>query len=142
MTRLINAAGLQLIQSFEGLRLIGYRDTVGLPTVGWGHLIVPADNLHVGSIITRLQADALLYADLAKAENAVTTLAGTSLTDNQFAALVSFTFNAGIGNLAKLLRRGLLATPNRLLLFVFARGKKLSGLIRRRGAERKLYLQP
>ena len=65
---------------------------------------------------------------------------GLTITDNQFAALVSFTFNLGAGNLNKLMKRGLAAVPDRILLFDYAGGKVLPGLTRRRQAERSLYL--
>ena len=139
--RELNQATLDLIREFEGERLTVYRDPVGLPTVGVGHLVLPADRLVVGRRITREQSDRFLRQDLLKAQAAVERIS-TPLTDNQYGALVSFTFNLGAGGLQKLLRKGTGAIPNRMLLFVFARGKKLRGLIRRRIAERKLYLTP
>ena len=65
-----------------------------------------------------------------------------TLTDNQFAALVSFTFNLGAGNLNKLMSHGLAAAADRILLFDHAGGKVLAGLTRRRQAERALFLTP
>jgi lysozyme len=76
---------------------------------------------------------------LGVAEAAVNRL-GMTLTDNQFAALVSFTFNLGAGNLNKVMKNGLAAVPDRILLFDHAGGKVLPGLTRRRQAERALYL--
>ena len=91
--------------------------------------------------ITQQQAEAFLQQDLAEAEAAVNGR-GLALTDNQFAALVSFTFNLGAGNLAKLLKNGLAAVPDRIPLFDHAGGKALPGLTRRRAAEPALYLTP
>jgi lysozyme len=94
-----------------------------------------------GQVITQQQAQAFLQQDLAVAEAAVNRL-GLGLTDNQFAALVSFTFNLGAGNLTKLLKNGLAAVADRILLFDHAGGKALPGLTRRRKAERALFLTP
>jgi lysozyme len=135
MPQTINAAGLQLIESFEGLRLQSYQDSVGVWTIGYGHTRGVAQ----GQVITQPQAEAFLQQDLGVAEGAVNGL-GLTLTDNQFAALVSFAFNLGGGNLAKLLKNGLAAVPDRILLFDHAGGKQLPGLTRRRTAERALYL--
>jgi lysozyme len=133
----INAAGLQLIESFEGLRLQSYQDSVGVWTIGYGHTL----GVKAGQTITQQQAQAFLQQDLGVAETAVNKL-GLTLTDNQFAALVSFTFNLGAGNLNKLMNQGLAAAPDRILLFDHAGGKQLPGLTRRRQAERALFLTP
>ena len=137
MSQTTNAAGLQLIESFEGLRLTSYQDSVGVWTIGYGH----TQGVKQGQTITQQQAQAFLQQDLGVAEGAVNRL-GLTLTDNQFAALVSFTFNLGAGNLNKLLKNGLPAVPDRILLFDHAGGKALPGLTRRRTAERALYLTP
>jgi len=137
MTQTINDAGLKLIESFEGLRLTAYQDSVGVWTIGYGHTRGVAQ----GQTITQQQAEAFLQQDLAVAEGAVNGLNQT-LTDNQFAALVSFTFNLGGGNLSKLLSHGLDAVADRILLFDHAGGRQLPGLTRRRTAERALYLTP
>lgn len=137
MTQTTNAAGLQLIESFEGLRLTSYQDSVGVWTIGYGH----TKGVKQGQTITQQQAEDFLQQDLGVAEGAVNRL-GLTLTDNQFAALVSFTFNLGAGNLNKLMKNGLAAVPDRILLFDHAGGKALPGLTRRRTAERALYLTP
>lgn len=137
MAQTTNPAGLQLIESFEGLRLTSYQDSVGVWTIGYGHTA----GVKPGQTITQQQAQAFLQQDLGVAEVAVNKL-GLTLTDNQFAALVSFTFNLGGGNLNKLMSHGLAAVPDRILLFDHAGGKVLAGLTRRRQAERALYLTP
>ena len=137
MSQTTNAAGLQLIESFEGLRLNSYQDSVGVWTIGYGH----TQGVKPGQTITQQQAQAFLQQDLGVAEAAVNKL-GLTLTDNQFAALVSFTFNLGGGNLNKLLSQGLAAAPDRILLFDHAGGRVLPGLTRRRQAERALFLTP
>ena len=137
MIQTTNQAGLQLIESFEGLRLNSYQDSVGVWTIGYGH----TQGVKPGQTITQQQAQAFLQQDLGVAESGVNKL-GLTLTDNQFAALVSFTFNLGAGNLNKLLKNGLAAAPDRILLFDHAGGKQLAGLTRRRQAERALFLTP
>jgi lysozyme len=137
MTQTTNQAGLTLIESFEGLRLNSYQDSVGVWTIGYGH----KQGVKPGQTITQQQAQVFLQHDLGVAEAAVNSH-NLPFTDNQFAALVSFTFNLGGGNLNKLLSQGLPAVPNRILLFDHAGGKVLPGLTRRRVAERALYLTP
>lgn len=87
--------GITLIEGREGIRLKVYRDSKGLPTVGVGHLVVPADGLKVGDKITQDQCDTFLANDLKTAENAVNKAVNVPLTQNQFDALVSFTVNIG-----------------------------------------------
>ena len=137
MSQTTNQAGLQLIESFEGLRLTSYQDSVGVWTIGYGH----TQGVHQGQTITQAQAEAFLQQDLGVAEAGVNGH-NLTLTDNQFAALVSFTFNLGAGNLNKLLSKGMAEVPDRILLFDHAGGKQLPGLTRRRNAERALYLTP
>lgn len=134
---MVNPATLALIQSFEGIRLAAYPDpgTGGDPwTIGYGHTL----GVRRGQVITREQATEFLIADLGTAERAVDHL-GFQLNENQRGALVSFTFNAGAGNLQKLASHGLAAIPNRLLLFNHAAGKVMAGLTRRRQAEKALW---
>ena len=133
--------GLHLIEQFEGTVLHVYLDSVNKPTVGVGHLIVPADNLKLGDTITQQQADDFLRSDVASAERAVNAL-NVPLTQNQFDALVSFTFNLGAGGLRQLVKQGMAQVPSRLLLFDHAGGKVVKGLTNRRKAERSLYLTP
>jgi len=140
MAQKINEAGLKLIEEFEGLRLNAYQDSVGVWTIGYGH----TKGVTKGQTITREMAEQLLREDVAEAENAVNRVAATrklNLTDNQFSALVSFTFNLGAENLATLMNHGLDKAADRILLFDHAGGKKLPGLTRRRQQERALFLK-
>jgi lysozyme len=98
MTRAINEAGLNLIKSFEGLRLDSYQDVAGIWTIGYGHI----KDVKPGVTITEAQAAALLQQDVVDAERTVdSSCAGVPTTDNQFAALVSLCFNIGRGNFQK-----------------------------------------
>jgi lysozyme len=132
----LNDAGLKLIEHFEGLRLTAYQDSVGVWTIGYGH----TKNVRKGQMITEQHAEELLRDDVREAETAVNRL-GLILQDDQFSALVSFTFNLGAGNLQTLVKHGLAAVPDRILLFDHAGGRTLPGLTRRRQAERSLYLK-
>lgn len=149
--RAINDLGLELVKEFEGLhqRISGdpnhvraYLDPVGIPTIGYGHTA----GVHMGQIITITQANVFLEQDLQGCARAVSRLVKVELNDNQFSALVSFTFNLGAGNLGKstLLKRvnerRFTDAANEFLKWVKAGGKTLPGLVRRRKAERALFL--
>jgi lysozyme len=140
----INRAGLDLIKDFEGLRLVGYRCPAGIPTIGYGHT---GPEVRVGQRITQAQADAYLANDLARFERGVQQALGeTPTTENEFSAMVSLAYNIGLGGFAKssILRHHKaghrLRAAASFLLWVKAAGKILPGLVRRRNAERKLYL--
>lgn len=141
--RKTNQAGVDLIKGFEGLRLAPYKDPVGLLTVGYGHLVKPGEQF---GTLTEAEAEDLLRNDLRDAESAVERLVKVPLTDNQHAALVSFTFNCGGGNLEKsTLLKKLNAKDYAGAGFEFlkwnkAGGKILAGLVRRRRAEMELFL--
>ena len=162
--------GIELIKSFEGIpdgdpttvRIDAYLDPVGIWTIGWGHAITyngrflrGAENRAVARSlfpggITRDQAEALLRGDLVDTAAGVARLAPAA-DDNQFAALVSFAFNAGVAALQKsTLMRKLLAgdvagAADQFLVWNKARNAQgvlveLAGLTRRRRAERALFL--
>ncbi len=138
------AKGIALIKNFEGLRLEKYQDVVGKWTIGYGHLILPDESF--SAAIPEAQADALLRQDLGISEKAVNQYVIVPLTQNQFDALVSFTFNLGVGNLksSTLLRvlnaRQYQDAANEFLRWDKAGGKQVAGLTRRRTAERALFI--
>jgi len=125
MTRKINEKGLALIKQWEGLRLNAYQDSVGVWTIGYGH--------------TSASGKPYVHEGL----NAVK----VPLTDNQFAALVSFTYNVGAGalrrsTLLKKLNKGDYdGVPAELMKWTRAGSKKLKGLENRRAAEAGLWVQ-
>ena len=135
-------AGKDLIISFEGIRLQAYKCPAGVWTIGVGST-VPA--VHAGEVITKQQALARFDKDLTKFENAVDRLVKVPLTQNQFDALVSFTFNVGEGALAKstLLKKlnaaDYDAVPAELMKWTKGGGKELPGLVRRRRAEAAMW---
>lgn len=142
MTRAINDAGRKLIIQFEGLRLKPYRDAAGFWTIGIGHLIRPGERF---TAITAKEAEAILQADLMSARRAVERLVTSRLTDNQFAALVSLVFNIGASAFERsTLRRKLnggdyAGAGVAFRSWVYARGRRLRGLARRREAEEELF---
>lgn len=145
MTRRTNKAGLDLIKEHEGLRLTGYFCPAGVPTIGYGHT---GPDVKVGQVIKESTADALLELDLHNAEEDVERMATVPLTDNQFAALVSFVFNLGSGNfrrstlLQKLNDGGYSSVPAELARWNQGGGRVLPGLVARRAAEGVLWEKP
>ena len=140
--RQINAAGLRLLKTFEGLELHAYLDPVGVWTIGYG----TTTGVYAGQRITEAQAELLLQRDLQRFEAAVEQVVKRPITDNQFSALVSFTYNVGSGalgdsTLLRLLNQGnIQGAANQFLVWVYAGGMVLPGLARRRRAERLLFL--
>lgn len=133
-----NSKGIELIKSFEGCSLVAYKCPANVWTIGYGH----TQGVTQGMSITQKQADEYLKADLAKYEKYVedTKLV---LNENQFSALVSFAYNCGNGNLKKLIaNRTLSEIAEAMLLYKKANGVVLNGLVRRRKAERELFLMP
>lgn len=133
--------GINLIKEFEGLRLTAYRCPAGVYTIGYGH----TRGVKRGMKITEEEASAFLTADLRNSERTVERYdAIYHWRQNEFDALVSFTFNCGAANLRALLRNGrrnrsqIVAT---LPLYRKAGGKVLKGLERRRAAEKALFLE-
>jgi lysozyme len=140
----ISQTGIKLIQSFEGCLLVGYKDAVGVPTIGWGH----TGGVVVGQRISQAKADELLKQDLKKFENGVREAVRVPLNQNQFDALVSFAYNCGIGALktstlcSKLNQKDYKGAAAEFDKWCKAGGQTLNGLVRRRNAEQALFLKP
>lgn len=153
MTR-INPAGLSLIKLFEGLETEAYVDPVGIWTIGYGHI----EGVQPGDRLTEQEAEALLLKDLIEYEAGIERWAGggprpVPLTENEFSALVSFSFNAGLGaffgsTAALRLRAGAARWQAAEALTWWTKGRVngrlvvLPGLVRRRAAEAALFLTP
>ena len=139
--------GRQMIRHHEGVRLTPYRDCVGLWTVGVGHLIGDGKTLPSSwdRTLTDEEIDGLLRADLVRFERGVTRLCPVALTTGQFDALVSFSFNVGLGALQssslrrKLNRGDAEGAADEFLKWNKAGGKVWTGLTRRRQDERMLF---
>jgi len=141
VTRKINTHGLDFIKQWEGMRLEAYKCSAGVWTIGYGHTRTARPGLH----ITREKAEALLIEDLRVFEAAVDDAVMVPLTNNQFAALVSWTFNVGVGamrqsTLVKRLNDGDYASvPAQLARWNKVKGKPNTGLANRRAAEAGLW---
>ena len=143
--RHVTEAGLNLIKRFEGFSHTIYICPAGYPTIGYGHLVLEHEQDQFATGITQAEATELLRKDVRIAERAVLRLISVLLTDGQFDALVSFTFNLGAGALQRsTLRRKVNrgeheSVPAELMKWVLAAGKRLPGLVRRRLAEGSTY---
>lgn len=145
--RRCNEAGRALIQDFERCRLEAYRDLgpdEGVWTIGWGET---GPGIVKGLVWTQEYADHRFELALSKRESTVQRLVDVPLTDNEFAALVSFEYNAGAlagSTLLRLLNSGRprAEVANEFGRWVRVKGKIVRGLIRRRAAERDLFLTP
>lgn len=162
----ISQAGVDLIKSFEGcpdgdpatVNLDPYMDPVKLWTVGWGHLIIdPITRRSLKGIekqarvrelyphgITVQEAEDLLRADLYRHERNVVSLVKFGLTQGEYDALVSFDFNTGKLATSTMLVRinagDKAGAATEFQRWNKAGGRVLTGLIRRRKAERELFM--
>lgn len=138
----VSHEGIALIKRFEGFSPTVYLDVAGMPTIGFGHLVKSGENF---VRISEAEAELLLKRDITVAEKAVMRLIHVKLTQQQFDALVSFTFNLGAGALqrstlrTKLNREEYDEISKEFLRWVWAGGKSSAGLLRRRQAEARLF---
>lgn len=146
----INKATIDLVKDFEGCKLTAYRDPIGVWTIGHGTTaraglgIIPT----AGMTITQAEADQLLADGLNKFADQIRPMINAGLNDNQFGACVSLAYNIGAhafgtSSALKHINAGDYdKAANAILLWNKAGGKVLKGLVRRREAERKLFLTP
>lgn len=143
----MNKAGIDLVKSFEGLRLTAYKCSAGKDTIGYGNTFYEdGSKVKPGDKITVDRAVKLLEFILDKFEDSVQKLVTPELNENQMAALVSFAYNCGVGNLkSSTLLKKVNADPNDPTIadefkkWTKAGGKVLTGLVKRRNAESILY---
>ncbi|HFS8154038.1 TPA: lysozyme [Enterobacter roggenkampii] len=139
--------GIALLKEFEGCKLTAYQDSVGVWTIGYGWT-QPVDGkpIRAGMTINQETAERLLKTGLVSYESDVSRLVKVGLTQGQFDALVSFTYNLGARSLSTstLLRKinagDYAGAADEFLRWNKAGGKVLNGLTRRREAERALFL--
>jgi GH24 family phage-related lysozyme (muramidase) len=136
--------GLNLIKKFEGCRLRSYRDVANILTIGYGHT---GPDVTENMQITSEEAEALLRKDIQRFEHGVATAVKVKLNQNEFDALVSFSFNVGLSafgssTLLRLLNdntdRKVVASE--FLKWCKADGVVIEGLKRRREEEKKVFL--
>lgn len=136
-------AGLELIKEFEGFRANAYLCPAGVPTIGYGE----TQGVKLGMTTTEPEASAKLEKRYDEFEADVLKNVKVTVTENQLGALVSFAYNLGVGNLQrstllKLLNAGnYTGAANEFGKWNMAAGKVLPGLVRRREAEKQLFLK-
>lgn len=150
---------IHMIKHHEGVRTKPYQCPALLWTVGVGHVIDPyharvkLDNRKALPIpdgwnrtLSMDEVNEILKKDLARFEQGVLRLCPVKLTQGQFDALVSFSFNVGLGNLQnstlrmKVNRKDFDGAAEQLLVWTKAGGKVLKGLVTRRNDEKALFL--
>lgn len=141
--------GIELIKSFEGIKTKAYLCPAGVWTIGYGH----TKGVKKNDTCTMAQAIEFLKEDLRVFECAINDLVQVELNQNQFDALISFVYNVGAGafqdsTMRKFINAGHFPlAAGQFDKWIYARdktGKKieLEGLVRRRAAEKKLFLSP
>ena len=141
----VSQNGINLIKKYEGCRLDAYLCPANVWTIGFGHT---GSDVFKGRRITHQEAEKLLKIDLLVHSNNVNKLVKVKLNQNQFAALVSFEYNVGYGNfksstLLRLLNQGKYKDAGEQFnRWVYAGGKVLAGLQKRRAEEKALFLKP
>jgi lysozyme len=135
--------GIDLVRSFEGLRLKAYKCPAGVWTIGYGH----TGAVHEGDKITEEDAIEYLEDDLDRFEKCVDKAVNVPITQNMFDALVSFAYNVGCGAfkksalLKKLNAKDYEGAADQFPRWNKAGGRELAGLTRRRAAERAMFLE-
>lgn len=138
----ISERGLNLIKQFEGFSAKAYKCPAGVWTIGYGH----TKNVKPDDLITQYQASELLRFDVLSSEGVINRLVTKTLNQAQFDACVSFVFNVGSGNFQKstLLKKinagDYIGAANEFPKWVYANKKKFAGLVKRRQAEKDLFL--
>lgn len=136
-------SGGYLVAPLEGYIPKTYVDPVGILTSCYGHT---GKELKVGQVFSEDECLSQLAKDLSKHDREMMSLIKVPLSDNQHVALLSFTYNVGLGNfksstLLKKLNEGKYKEAcNELTKWVFAKGKKLNGLVSRREVEKSVCL--
>ena len=142
MARVTGQAGINLIKEAEGFNKVAYIGPEGgsIYTIGYGHR---STSIKKGQEITKPEAEKLLKQDLKKFEKYVNDVSyvpfTAKLNQNQFDALVSFTYNLGPGGLSDLCKVGMNKVAEEMLRYTHSNGKELDGLVKRRRKESKLF---
>jgi lysozyme len=137
-----SSKGLRLIKGFEGLRLESYKCPAGVWTIGYGH----TKGIKPDMVIDQSKADEYLIEDIAPIERFLNALK-INFRQEQFDALVSWIFNIGVGDFkgSTLFKKISADAPDeeitdQIVRWVYAGGKPLPGLKKRRIAEANMFL--
>lgn len=148
MSKTTSNVGINLISSFEDTKLKAYDDGVGVWTIGTGTTIYPNGvKVKKGDTCTLEQAKTYFAHDLKRFEATVNKLVKVPLSQNQFDAVVSLVYNIGSGNfesstlLKKLNAKDYQGAADQFPRWNKGGGKVLRGLVRRRAAERALFIK-
>lgn len=140
--------GMKLLEQFEGLRLESYLDSAGIYTIGYGTIKYPdGSKVKKGDKITKAQAKEYKLHDLKEFESTVNTSVTVPLSQNQYDALVSLSYNIGSNAfknstlLRKLNASDYKGAAEQLLVWNKVNSKRVQGLVNRREAERNLFLK-
>lgn len=141
--RAIPSIAVDFVATHEGIRTLAYRDSAGIPTIGYGHI----EGVQMGDRCTKAQALKWLAEDMQAAVmhlyGAVKAEVIADLTEHQWAALLSFVFNLGCEAKwtiwKRLNKRQFDQVPGELIKFVNAGSQKIQGLVNRRADEVKLW---
>ena len=155
----VSDKAIQVIKHHEGVRQKPYRCPAKLWTIGVGHVLYPRqgalkmeerDSVPLEERDNRTfsmeEVDGILRDDLNRFERGVERYCPVKLTQGQFDALVSFSFNVGLGTLQrstlrqKVIRGDMEGAAEEFLKYTLAGGKVLKGLVNRRNDERALFL--
>jgi len=144
----VNEAALTIIKSFEGFSSDPYLDPIGIPTIGFGSIwTINGDRISMDHpCVNKEQATKLLQREVRHVEAAIRRLIKAELTENMFSAVASLAYNIGTGNLQrstlriKLNRGRYLDAADEFPKWRKAGGRVLKGLVRRRIAERNLFI--
>jgi lysozyme len=146
----LNDKGKDLIKFYEGCKLVAYKCSAAKDTIGYGNTFYENGTpVKPGDKITQERANELFEIIAKEFADKVAPLVKSAVTPNQFAALTSFAYNAGIGNLkSSTLLKKVNANPNDPTIDLEFKkwdkggGKVLAGLTKRRASESKLYFTP
>ena len=137
---------IDLIKQFEGFRPEAYKDSVGVWTIGYGTTVINNQPVKQGMTITQEQALQLVQQQVNKLWSQIESILKVKINDNQMNALIDFAYNLGFGSLRNSTLMRLVneskfeEAANQFPRWVYAGGKVLPGLVKRREAERQLFL--
>ncbi|MBT2771327.1 lysozyme [Halomonas sp. ISL-60] len=145
--RKIDEAGINFIKQHEGFSTTAYKDSAGIWTIGYGSTRIHDRHVKSDDVVTEHQAINQMIQDLETFENAVNESVKVYLSQSQYNALVSFTYNVGSHAfktstlLKKLNQSDYQTAANEFLKWVHAGGQRIQGLVNRRTDERALFLE-